>query len=390
MSYLNPTVQLTEEEIKERLINHPINVELKARFQNEDENPIQEKDYQQIINYLESKNKIASPSAITPDIGYTGYKWTQTDNKIIIKYIGDHLEELKVNIDGNKITSSGFISGLLYRIPQEYKVTVDSNTILIELTVNEKWPIIIIGGDNIDQDSMFIIAYSALYTNLFSICRRLLLHNAMRNHFCSLYLQSFLSLREGNKNASFFWCTQLYINCKNKYPTSFAVICELLMESEDEASAILAENILIDCTNLNGPIAFLYLGFLHMSEIQGFKSNDSLAYQYLKEAAEKYKNPKAMDTLGRMFLFSIGVNQDIKKGFDYLVKAGLPKDQIVDLLKKAEVDENQIQSLFESLMNETESNGEDDSTLSKVTIVTCSAIALSAVLFIGYKIMKRK
>lgn len=388
MSFLNPTVKLTEEEIKERLINHPINVELRNRFQKDDESPIQDSDFQQIVQYLESKNKIASPSAITPDIGYTGYKWTQTDNKIIIKYVGSPMEELKVNIDGNKITSSGFISGLFYRIPQNYTVTIDSNTILIELTVNEKWPILIIGGDDIDHDSIFIMAYSALYTNLFSICRRFLLYNAMRNHFCSIYLQSFLSLREGNKNASFYWCTLLYLNCKNKYATSFAVICELLMESEDEQSAILAENILIDCTNINGPIAFLYLGFLHMSEIQGFKSDDSLAYQYLKEAAEKYQNPKAMDTLGRMFLFSIGVNQDIKIGFNYLVKAGLPKNQIIDLLVKAEVDEAQIQSLFNN--NEEDIKDSNDSTLNIATIAACSAIAISAVFFIGYKLMRRK
>lgn len=389
MSYLNPQFPLTDEEIKERLANYPIYIEQKRCILKEDESEIPDDCYTKIVNYLENQNKVADPSEFPADIGYNGYKWTQTDNKIKINYVGNQLEQLKADINGNIITSTGFISGLLYRIPQDFKITVDSNTILIELTVNEKWPILIVGGDNIDENSLFIMSYSVLYSDLFTISRRLLLHNAMRNNFCSIYLQSLLSLREGNKYASFYWNVLLYINCKNQYPTCFAVISEILMSADDGGpSAILAENILIQSANIKIPHAFLYLGFLHMSDINGFHSDDSLAFQYLKEAGEKYRVPKALDTLGRMYLFAIGVNQDIKVGFNYLREAGLTKDEIIDLLIKAQADESQIQTLFED-ENIKIKNYKNDSSL-KTVITACSAVAVTVVLFIGYKFFNRR
>ncbi|KAK8887231.1 hypothetical protein M9Y10_038269 [Tritrichomonas musculus] len=392
MTYLNPQVSLTDEEIKEKLLNHHIYVEQRDRFLKDDEEPIPESFYQQIVSYLEKQQIILNPSLISPEIGYKGYQWTQTDNKILITYVSDTLEK-RVNINGDRIQSD-FISGILYRAPQDFKVTTESSIIKIELTVNEKWPILIVGGDDIDLDSIYIMTFSTLHTCLYSLSRRLLLHNAMRNHYCSIFALSFLSLGEGDKNASFYWNIILYLNCKKQYPTAFAVICEILMGAEDKgSSAILAENILIENANENVPNAFLYLGFLHLNDIEGFQSNNSLAFQYFKEAGEKYKIPKALDTLGRMFLFSIGVNQDIEAGFKYLNEADLPKDQIIDLLKKAEVDEAQIQFLFDEKNKKSEIVSNESDTKKKPNakkIIIYSVLTFSAALLLGYNFIKRR
>ncbi|OHT16272.1 hypothetical protein TRFO_13277 [Tritrichomonas foetus] len=395
-SYLRPQNPLTPDEISQGLRSLSIFQKQHKKFTAEANNQIDQQIYSTIVDSIEKNKVMASTDVFPKDSLYDSYEWSQTENKIIISYKSDSEKDLQCSIQGNNISSSsGFISGILYKQPLSSNIKVDGQKVEIELTVSETWPILIIGGENIDTNSLFILSAFATKLNLSAQSEKLLIHGAMRNHLLSMQTLAFLYMTKDDKFAAFYFYCLLYLNFND--PAAFACICEVLFSIEGKEYtpniSHLAENILVEEAKKEKPIAFLYIGYLHMSKKEGFKSDDALAFKYFETAATRYGNKKSLDTMGRCYLYGLGVEADLKLALKYFLEADLPKDKILSLFAIANIDRQTIVSLFKEQNvsldeKEIESIGQDSKF--NIWILISAAALIAGSIFVGYSIYKRR
>lgn len=335
-SYLEPQEAINEDEIAKRLTSYPFYNEEDLYFKKFNETQILHESYYQVIDSLEKENLVMSPSELKPRIKYEGYQWTQTNNKISINYTfkSPNSNNL-VTIKDDTITSaSGFIVGRLYKTPKEVSINYSDLSVTIELTVNEPWPILITEGiPEIDPDSAFLLAIASKKLNFNSFSHRLFVYAAMKGHALSMASISYHYLSQSDEKMIFYWNVKLYLLQVTEL-TSFIAISDILIKQKDNGeSAKLAEAILVNEAKKEVPIAFLYLGYIHLKNISGFNSNRNLAIRYFEIAAYQYNNKKAYETLGKIYIGGIFVEKDIEKGVELLHKANLSDDSINEILR---------------------------------------------------------
>ena len=335
-SYLEPQESINEDEIANKLITHPFFTEEDSYFKEMNEKEIPQSFCHQIIESLNEKNVAISPSDMKPKISYDGYTWTQKNDKISIHYnFKSPNSDKSVKIQDDTIKSgSGFIIGRFYRKPQEVSTIGNDLSITIELTVKESWPILIAEGiPDIDPDSSFLLGVAAQKLNFIDFSNRFFLYAAMKGHILSMAALTYHYFSLSDEKKLFYWNVKLYLSQVIEM-TSFVQICDELTKQKDNGeSAKLAESILINEAKKDIPIAYLYLGYLHMKTISGFQSDRKLAIRYFETAANQYNNKKAYETLGKCYIGGIGVERNFERGIELLHKANLKNESIHEILR---------------------------------------------------------
>lgn len=335
-SYLEPQESFNEDEIAIKLINHPFFINEDSYFKKINNTEIPPDFYHTIIDSLEKENVAISPFDLRPKIPYDGYLWKQTNNIITINYTFKSPNiDRTVKIEDDIIKSeSGFIIGRFYRKPLEVSTVINDLSITIELKVNEPWPILIAEGiPEIDPDSAFLLGVASQKMNFFDQSHRLFLYAAMKGHPLSMAAITYHYFSQSEEGKLFYWNVKMYLSQIVEI-TSFVPICDTLIKIKDNGeSAKLAEAILVNEARKDIPIAFLYLGFLHLKTIPGFQNDRKLAIRYFETAAYQFNNKKAYETLGKCYIGGVVVERNDERGIELLHKADLKKESIHEILR---------------------------------------------------------
>lgn len=380
-SYLEPQEFINGDEIATRLINHPFFIEEDSNFKKINNIEILPELYHQIIESLEKENVVISPSYFRPKISYNGYSWTQKNNSILIKYtFPSPNDNQTVEIQDDTIKSeSGFIIGRFYRKPQEVSSIINEFTITIELKVKEPWPILIAEGiPDIDPNSAFLLGVASQKLNFIEFSHRLFLYAAIKGHPLSMTAITYHYFSQSNEKKMFYWNVKLYLSQITEM-TSFVPICDTLIKQKDNGeSAKLAEAILVNEAKKDIPIAFLYLGYLHLKSIPGFQNDRKLAIRYFEMAAYKYDNKKAYETLGKCYIGGVSVERNIERGIELLHKADLKNESIHEILRLEKENRERLDGIRKKNRIKT--------------IITTSSITLVALtsLFIGLEFFSHR
>ena len=381
-SYLVPQLQI--ENPVEKLKVSPFFNEMDSFYRGKSIN-------QDLINIVIHKiveAKLSVDSSLFDDTEYNGYKWSQRDNIITIQYTFPDKESdnsVEFYHDNYIKSKSGFISGKLFKTYQKMNVIYDGNQVNIQLSVDEPWNVLISGGE-MDPDSTYILGVAAMKLNLNDEAESLLVDAALRGHSLSMKQLAYYYRDKKEYPKEFYWNVHLYT--KFESPTAFASICEYLLEfSNDEENAKIAECILVENAIKEIPIAYLYLGYLHLKDIKGFNSDRSLAFKYFEVSSNKFRNKKATEVLAKLYITGIGVEPDVEKGLQLLDEIGASQDDLQDI-RDMQSSELPPESVTPTHNPEEEINKPAES--NTILYISIAVGVIVGSLLIGYSFIRRR
>lgn len=260
-----------------------------------------------------------------PNNGNTGYTWSQEDDLISIKYTAKYpLREQDVDISLESIDMQ-FLSGKWYGEILQFDYKITGYKIQIDIQVkdsNEKWPVLICGG-NMDLDSMYYLGTFAEALKDSALARKFFYSAALRSHQRSMSIL-FNDAFEDHPLISLYWS----IREAAEYNSGTALFKSAILltgfsadPGVDEGAAALAEAAFIKLATEGVEPAFYQLGALHLGNHPGFPTDTGLGIKYLKFAVSNFRNPQALELLGKCYLNGIGVPQDTNTGQELLKAA---------------------------------------------------------------------
>jgi hypothetical protein len=269
------------------------------------------------------------------EVGYNGYTWTQDGDLITVTFKSPtYVSPDSIGLSGREITSD-FISGTLFGEVDDYDIIVRPNNLIqSQLRVRATWPILVCGGA-MDVSSRFLLALAAQQLGLKETYEGLLIVNAHAGHALSIGAMAWLFLERGERDAAFYWNCVLARQTGDK--VALLCIAEHIFTFEETGEMLrLNEKLLIALANEEMPLAFRYLGILHLGNVEEFNSDPLLAVLYFTVAGTELGDTKSLETLGKCYIHGIGIEADVEKGIQLLGQAGVSQAEIDKYVKKDE------------------------------------------------------
>lgn len=238
------------------------------------------------------------------------YKWTQADSKVTVTFS----ESVDCEITGDHI-SSRLISGTFFKQPKNLIKTENS----LEFDVDEYWPVIISGGSDIDGFSAFLLARLSLANDVPEFYEFWLLKSANTGFMQGQISYAWAALTVHRAEEAMYW---FYRSAERGSEFAQIVLAQFLMEATNaNRDPALAENLLVNLVKHGAGDAWYYLGYLHVSPIDGFQGNPELGVKYLQKSVEVQEDPVAMKLLGQCMVNGFGCKKDVAGGMKMIEMA---------------------------------------------------------------------
>ena len=244
------------------------------------------------------------------------YTWKQSDSKITVTFS----EPQSVEVSGKHV-SSPLLSGDLFAEPRN----VSHHGSVLEFESDVKWPVVIAGGSDIDGFSAFILAQLALANDSAEFFEFWLFKAADSGLVGAQQTYAWAMLTAQRAEEAMFW----FYHCALT-GSEFAeiVLAQFLMEATNEnRDPCLAEDMLVRLVLRGNNEAWYYLGYLHVSSIDGFEGDPELGVKYLRKSVEVQGDVVAMRLLGQCMVNGFGCKKDVAAGMKMMEMARRNSDE---------------------------------------------------------------
>lgn len=319
---------------KARLTLHPIYIVQHAKFRQIVSEPIPQDVFDRVTSAVAKESLVANQDMLGETEGQEIddiYRWKQTGDTIRFWWekSAELAPEAPVTITSTSI-SSPYVSGTFYgTVIGDPELSDDGKKFEITIHVDGNWPVLIKGGDNIDQMSLFYLAGAATRLGLSDEFELLLAHAGMRGCALAASTLGYYYSQIGHNNEALYWFAR-FADISNQ-DLVLCVVARILMDTNALDDTFLAENLLIEVAKEGQKEALMMLGQMHLDRIRGFKGDPELAAKYFQYVADNFGDSGAMISLGKLYAIGAGVDRDIKKAVALFREAGLSDEQISEI-----------------------------------------------------------
>lgn len=319
---------------KARLTLHPIYIVQHAKFKQIVSEPIPQDVFDRVTDAVAKKALVANQDMLGETEGQEIddiYRWKQTGDTIRFWWekSAELAPEATVTITSTSI-SSPYVSGTFYgTVIGDPELSDDGKKFEITIHVDGTWPVLIKGGDNIDQMSLFYLAGAATRLELSDEFELLLAHAGMRGCALAASTLGYYYSQIGRNNEALYWFAR-FADISDQ-DLVLCVVARILMDTNALDDTFLAENLLIEVAKEGQKEAFMMLGQMHLDRIRGFKGDPELAAKYFQYVADNFGDSGAMISLGKLYAIGAGVDRDTKKAVALFRQAGLSDEQIGEI-----------------------------------------------------------
>jgi hypothetical protein len=327
--FLEPQLQIPD--ILSACADHSIFLAQFASLEQRAKTPISPYLFSTVYDALRRTHTALSSTEIaSQNIGRL-YYWTQTDNVIRVTCPWDpSFSACDISISESQVVSP-VICGTFFGAASEFSLSIspDETTVTLDLTVDSVWPILIVGGSNIDAVSLFYLGVFASREGLLDSMEELFFRAASQDFPPAISTLAYLCSKNSRNDEAFYWFVRLARVVNDTEPLLIPA-CYLL-QTERSEDVFLAESILVEMARSGSCLAFCQLGSLHTRQTPGFAADPALAASYFEYAIKHFNDREAKLALANMYARGNGVERDLRRAIALLRSAGLSQQDLEKL-----------------------------------------------------------